>query len=116
MQGFGIDVVVIEPGLIRTGFAEAAVGTIEPDDGSYTRFNAAVGAATAGVYENSIARRLGGGPETVAKTIEKALTAKRPRTRYRVTASARLFLTLRRLLPDRAWDGLVARTFPRPRP
>ena len=116
VQGFGIDVVVIEPGLIRTGFAEAAVGTIEQDDGSYTRFNAAVGAATAGVYENSIARRLGGGPETVAKTIEKALTAKRPRTRYRVTGSARLFLTLRRLLPDRAWDGLVARTFPRPRP
>ena len=29
VQGFGIDVVVIEPGLIRTGFAEAAVGTIE---------------------------------------------------------------------------------------
>ncbi len=116
VQGFGIDVVVIEPGLIRTGFAEAAVGTIEQDDGSYTRFNAAVGAATAGVYENSIARRLGGGPETVARTIEKALTAKRPRTRYRVTGSARLFLTLRRLLPDRAWDGLVARTFPRPRP
>ena len=116
VQGFGIDVVVIEPGLIRTGFAEAAVGTIEPEDGSYARFNAAVGAATAGVYENSIARRLGGGPESVAKTIEKALTAKRPRTRYRVTGSARLFLTLRRLLSDRAWDGLVARTFPRPRP
>jgi NAD(P)-dependent dehydrogenase (short-subunit alcohol dehydrogenase family) len=116
VQGFGIDVVVIEPGLIRTGFAEAAVGTIEPEDGSYGRFNAAVGAATAGAYENSIARRLGGGPESVARTIENALTAKRPRTRYRVTASARLFLTLRRLLPDRAWDGLVGRTFPRPRP
>ena len=116
VQGFGIDVVVIEPGLIRTGFAEAAVGTIEPEDGSYGHFNAAVGAATAGAYENSIAQRLGGGPDSVAKTIEKALTAKRPRTRYRVTGSARLFLTLRRLLSDRAWDGLVARTFPRPRP
>ena len=116
VQGFGIDVVVIEPGLIRTGFAEAAVGTIEPEDGPYGRFNAVVGATTAGVYENSIARRLGGGPESVAKTIEKALSAKRPRTRYRVTASARLFLTLRRLLSDRAWDGLVGRTFPRPRP
>ena len=49
VQGFGIDVVVIEPGLIRTGFAEAAVGTIEQEDGPYARFNAAVGAATAGV-------------------------------------------------------------------
>src|SRR5688572_9658489 len=44
VQRFGIDVVVIEPGLIRTSFAEAAVGSIEQDDGPYARFNAAVGA------------------------------------------------------------------------
>ena len=36
--------------------------------------------------------RRGGGPETVAKAIERAVTAKRPRTRYRVTPSARLFI------------------------
>ena len=92
VQGFGIDVVVIEPGLIRTGFAEAAVGTIEQEDGPYARFNAAVGAATAGVYENRLAQSFGGGPDAVAKAIEKAVTAKRPRTRYRVTPSAGLFL------------------------
>jgi NAD(P)-dependent dehydrogenase (short-subunit alcohol dehydrogenase family) len=114
VQGFGIDVVVIQPGLIRTSFAEAAVGSIERDDGPYARFNAAVGAATAGVYENRLAQSLGGGPDAVAKAVERAVTAKRPRTRYRVTASARLFLTLRRLLPDRAWDGLVGRTYPKP--
>jgi len=114
VQGFGIDVVVIQPGLIRTGFAEAAVGSIEQDDGPYARFNAGVGAATAGAYESGLARRLGGGPEAVARAIEKAVTAKRPRTRYRVTASAGLFLTLRRLLPDRAWDALVGRTYPKP--
>ena len=74
----------------------------------------AVGAITAGVYENRIARRFGGGPDEVAKAIERAVTAKRPRTRYRVTASARLFLTLRRLLPDRGWDALVGRTYPKP--
>ena len=114
VQGFGIDVVVIQPGLIRTGFAEVAVGSIEQDDGPYARFNAAVGAATASVYENRLAQSLGGGPETVAKAIERAVTARRPRTRYRVTASAGLFLTLRRLLPDRAWDALVGRTYPKP--
>jgi NAD(P)-dependent dehydrogenase (short-subunit alcohol dehydrogenase family) len=114
VQGFGIDVVVIQPGLIRTSFAEAAVGSIEQEDGPYARFNAAVGAATAGAYENAIARRLGGGPQAVAQAVERAVTATRPRTRYRVTASAGLFLTLRRLLPDRAWDGLVGRTYPKP--
>ena len=67
VQGFGIDVVVIEPGPIRTGFGEAAVGTIEPEDGPYGRFNAAVGAATAGAYENRLRAALGGGPDAVAK-------------------------------------------------
>ena len=42
------------------------------------------------------------------------MTAKRPRTRYRVTPSARLFITLRRLLGDRGWDALVGRSYPRP--
>jgi NAD(P)-dependent dehydrogenase (short-subunit alcohol dehydrogenase family) len=115
VEGFGIDVVVIQPGLIRTGFAEAAVGTIavDPDD-PYARFNQAVGAATAGAYEGGLARVLGGGPDTVARAIERAISARRPRTRYRVTASARLFLTLRRLLPDRGWDALLARSYPKP--
>jgi NAD(P)-dependent dehydrogenase (short-subunit alcohol dehydrogenase family) len=115
VEGFGIDVVVIQPGLIRTGFADAAVGSIavDPDD-PYARFNQAVGAATAGAYEGGLARVLGGGPDTVARAIERAISARRPRTRYRVTASARLFLTLRRLLPDRGWDALLARSYPKP--
>jgi NAD(P)-dependent dehydrogenase (short-subunit alcohol dehydrogenase family) len=115
VQGFGIDVVVIQPGLIRTGFAESAGGSIPIDaDDPYARFNQAVGAATAGAYEGGLARVLGGGPDTVARAIERAISTRRPRTRYRVTASAHLFLTLRRLLPDRGWDALLARSYPKP--
>jgi NAD(P)-dependent dehydrogenase (short-subunit alcohol dehydrogenase family) len=114
VQGFGIDVVLIEPGLIRTHFAETAVGSIPVGDEPYGRFNAAVGAATVGAYDGFYGRRLGGGPDTVARAIERALSAKRPRTRYRVTASAKVFLTVRRLLPDRGWDTLIGRTYPRP--
>ncbi len=98
VAGFGIDVVVVEPGLIRTAFAETAVGGIPVGEEPYGRFNAAVGATTAGAYEGGFGRRLGGGPEAVAAAIERAVSAKRPRTRYRVTPSATLFLTLRRLL------------------
>jgi NAD(P)-dependent dehydrogenase (short-subunit alcohol dehydrogenase family) len=120
VQGFGVDVVVLEPGLIRTGFADAAVGTIadrsEDPAGPYDGFNQGVAAATAGAYRNVIGRMLGGGPEVVAHAIERALAAKRPRTRYRVTGSAVLFIGLRRLLPDRLWDAMVARTFPQPKP
>jgi NAD(P)-dependent dehydrogenase (short-subunit alcohol dehydrogenase family) len=118
LRGFGVDVVVIEPGLIKTRFGETAVGSMDATaaegEDPYIDFNAAVGAATAGVYEGPLAR-LGGGPETVARVIERALSAKRPKTRYMVTPSARLALVQRRLLPDRAWDAFLRIQFPTPR-
>jgi NAD(P)-dependent dehydrogenase (short-subunit alcohol dehydrogenase family) len=114
VRGFGVDVVVIEPGLIRTNFAETSVGSVpREEDGPYTEFNTAVAAATAGAYDGPLGR-LGGGPEAVAKTIERALTANRPRTRYKVTPSARILMAQRRLLPDRAWDRIVGTSFPQP--
>jgi NAD(P)-dependent dehydrogenase (short-subunit alcohol dehydrogenase family) len=116
VRGFGIDVVVIEPGLIKTHFGETAVGSIDgaAEDGPYAKFNEAVGTATAGVYEGPMAR-LGAGPEAVAKKIEKAISARRPKTRYPVTASARLALTQRKLLTDRMWDAMLGSQFPRPK-
>jgi hypothetical protein len=84
------------------------------DGGPYGSFNAAVAKATAGVYERGLMRRLGGGPETVARAIENALTAARPRARYTVTPSAKVMIAQRRLLPDAAWDRLIATQFPRP--
>jgi short-subunit dehydrogenase len=116
VAGFGVDVVIVEPGLIRTGFGETAVGSIAQgaeQDGAYSDFNAAVGAVVAGAYEGRLSK-LGAGPEAVARTIEKAITVKRPRTRYPVTLSARLLLAQHALLPDRLWDRLAATSFPRP--
>jgi NADP-dependent 3-hydroxy acid dehydrogenase YdfG len=118
VRGFGVDVIVIEPGLIRTQFGEAAVNSIETgtaENGSYGQFNAAVAAVTAGAYDGPLAR-LGGGPDTVARKIEKAITRRRPRTRYPVTASARMIMGIHTILPDRAWDAFNASNFPRPKP
>ncbi len=116
VRGFGVQVVVIEPGLIKTNFAETAVGSMGPtasEEGPYAGFNQAVAAATAGAYDGAIGR-LGGGPEAVAKAIRRAITARRPRTRYPVTPSARILLTQRKLSPDRVWDAVVGSSFPRP--
>ena len=113
VKGFGVQVVLIEPGLIKTNFAETAVGSIGAEDGPYAGFNDAVGAATAGAYDGFLGK-LGAGPEAVAKAIQSALSARRPRPRYRVTPSARLMLTQRKLMPDRAWDAMVGTSFPRP--
>ncbi len=118
VRGFGVDVVLIEPGLIKTRFGETAAGSIDAaaaeGDDPYADFNAAVGTATAEVYEGPLAR-LGGGPETVARAIERAITSRRPKTRYKVTPSARLILAQRRLLSDRTWDAFLRTQFPTPR-
>ncbi len=121
VRGFGIDVIVIEPGLITTEFGEAAAGALAQatSDGEqggedpYAGFNAAVGAITKGAYEGPM-RRLGGGPEAVAKAIEHAITARRPPARVTVTASAKMMLGTRKLLSDRAWDSAMRRQFPVP--
>ena len=112
VRDFGVDVILIEPGLIKTEFGEtAAKGT--GDGGDYAAFNEAVAKATAGAYEGPT-MKLGGGPDDVARKIEKALGARRPKARYPVTASARILLTQRALLPDRGWDLFVGTQFPRP--
>jgi NAD(P)-dependent dehydrogenase (short-subunit alcohol dehydrogenase family) len=117
LKGFGVDVIVIEPGLIRTEFgavAEREIGDATADHGPYSDFNRAVGEATVGVYEKGLLARLGGPPEAVAETIERALNARRPRARYTVTASAKALLALNALLPDAGWDAMLRSSFPRP--
>jgi NAD(P)-dependent dehydrogenase (short-subunit alcohol dehydrogenase family) len=117
VAGFGVRVVVIEPGLILTGFGDVAAGSVDAsaaDDSAYADFNAAVAQTTKATYEEGPLRRLGGGPETVARAIERAISARHPRPRYKVTPSARLALGARRLLPDRAWDAAMRSQFPRP--
>ncbi|HVE69116.1 MAG TPA: oxidoreductase [Solirubrobacteraceae bacterium] len=117
VQGFGVDVAIIEPGLIRTEFGETAshgVDAATSDDGPYAGFNSAVAAATKGVYEEGPLAKLGGGPETVARAIEKAISKRRPRTRYKVTPSARMALATRGLMSDRMWDRAMRSNFPQP--
>jgi NAD(P)-dependent dehydrogenase (short-subunit alcohol dehydrogenase family) len=117
VQEFGIEVVIIEPGLIITEFGETALGSINDvtEHGPYARFNAEVGRVTANAYTGSMAR-FGAGPEAVAAKISRALTAGRPATRYKVTPSARLIMGMRRAMTDRMWDRFVRSQYPPPRP
>jgi NAD(P)-dependent dehydrogenase (short-subunit alcohol dehydrogenase family) len=116
VEGFGIKVSVIEPGLIRTGFANAAVGSMDgPESDPYAGFDEAVAKATTENYEQGPFSRLAGEPEAVAEAIERALSARNPRSRYAVTPSAHLFLGLRRLLPDGPWDAVLKSSYPQPR-
>ncbi len=117
VAGFGVDVSIIEPGLIRTSFGDTAAHGVDEatsSDGPYAEFNAAVAKSTREAYEDGALAKLGGGPETVARAIEKAISRRRPKTRYKVTPSARMALATRRLLPDRGWDAFLRAQFPSP--
>jgi short-subunit dehydrogenase len=117
LRGFGIDVILLEPGLITTEFGDAASASMADvdvtQDDPYAQFNAAVGAVTKGAYEGGMAR-LGAGPERVAKVIQRAITRRRPPTRITITPSAKLSIATRRLLTDRAWDAAMRAQFPQP--
>jgi short-subunit dehydrogenase len=117
VRGFGVDVILLEPGLITTEFGNAAAASMAQNTSGgadpYAKFNATVGAVTQGAYDGPM-RRLGAGPEKVARTIERALRRRRAPTRITITPSAKITIAMRRLLPDRAWDAAMRQQFPQP--
>ncbi len=117
VKGFGIDVIVIEPGPIKTRFGDTAVGSIAaPKDSPYAAFNAVLEKQIREAYEGGPMARFAAPPEAVAEVIEKAITAASPKTRYKVTLAARVLMGLRRVLPDRAFDAFLRTQFPPPAP
>jgi NADP-dependent 3-hydroxy acid dehydrogenase YdfG len=115
VRGFGVNVVLIEPGLIVTGFGDVASGSADAiADGPYTDFNRHVAKLTSDAYTGPMSK-LGGGPETVAATVARALKAKRPKARYAVTHSAHLMINQRKVTPDRLWDLMMRAAYPTPR-
>ena len=116
VRGFGVDVIVIEPGLIVTNFGEVAAGSVAAagNGDAYADFNRRVAKLTEEAYKGPMAR-LGAGPDAVAGVIERAISSRRPRARYPVTASARLMIGQRRLVPDRVWDLMMRTQFPQPK-
>jgi NAD(P)-dependent dehydrogenase (short-subunit alcohol dehydrogenase family) len=110
---FGIQVSVIEPGLIRTGLGQTAADTLAGSaapTGPYAVLNASVDKQMAKSYDSAL---LSAPPEAVADAIEQAALANKPRSRYVVTPAAKLLVQSRRLLGDRVFDALLAAQFKR---
>jgi short-subunit dehydrogenase len=81
VRPFGVDVVLIEPGLIRTRFEEGVLtsdATAAPGGSPYSALLASTAAATTQGYANPLAAT---GPESVARTVLKAVEARKPRSR-----------------------------------
>lgn len=116
VRGFGVDVILVEPGLIVTEFGETAAASVRSsgDGGPYEHFNRHVAKLTEAAYKGPMVK-LGGGPEAVARTIGGALQAGRPKPRYPVTPSAHLMINQRRFMPDKLWDLIMRTQFPTPK-
>ena len=101
LHEFGIDVIVIEPGAIRTEWGGGAVESAERYSGSSV-YAPQVRAMRA-LYSH--AERRGSQPEIVADVILKAITADRPRARYAVPFTAKAIIAAMNLVPDRLMDA-----------
>ncbi|ANZ38018.1 short-chain dehydrogenase/reductase [Lentzea guizhouensis] len=101
LKPFGIDVVVIQPGAIKTEWGGIAVENMKKTSGQGA-YRDQVEALSAFFAQTE----RGSEPEVIADVIVKAAQARRPRTRYAAGFLARPVLFARRVLPDRAFDAL----------
>jgi short-subunit dehydrogenase len=111
VEPLGIKVALIEPGIIRTGFGETAAHTLAGSaapSGPYAALNAVVDEQMNNSYRS---RWLSAPPETVARVIEQAVTAEKPRARYVVTPVAKVLVQTRRLFGSRLFDAYLRQQF-----
>ncbi len=104
LHPFNIRVVLIVPGPIRTQFGQVAASIAEErPDSPYWSY----------LQQWQTTRRksdlLSRSPETVARTVRRAIQAQHPRPRYTITATAKLGAIARRLVPDTITDWVLRR-------
>ena len=106
LAAFGIEVVLIEPGAIRTEFSDRAMSQVE-------KYRAPTSPYAVLFEDVERIRRIFStgviGPEVVSRTIVRAIEAERPHARYVVPTSARLVLLPFAILPTRFMDSLLRR-------
>jgi NAD(P)-dependent dehydrogenase (short-subunit alcohol dehydrogenase family) len=109
LRSFGIDVVLIKPGGVRTNFIHTSNRLYpEPIDGNpYGEFRNKFNEMTNAMFDPG--NRSFGilSPEQVAGVIYQSATVKKPRTRYRIGMLAKITPRLRRMRSDRGWDKFM---------
>lgn len=99
LRPFGIDISLIEPGVIRTNFEATAVGNLD-------KFANTPYAPAMAKYEelSRLADRYASEPIVVAKAITRAVEARRPAARYVAPWRTNFMLVMSTLMPTRVWD------------
>lgn len=105
LDGMGIDMILVAPGLISTGFGNVVADDIgrNSGDGAYQDMVRKMQRAAA----NPNALGVGSDPSVVSDAIRRAIEAARPRTIYRSGKMSVALYVLRRLLPHRTFDRMM---------
>ncbi|GAA4095015.1 oxidoreductase [Actinomadura miaoliensis] len=103
---FGLNVVIIQPGIIRTEFEDRTAAQLREFSGrgAYREM------AEAMARRSETGLSQGSDPGLVAETIRRAVESDNPDTRYAVGWLAEELLRLDRTLPDREFDDLATRS------
>jgi NAD(P)-dependent dehydrogenase (short-subunit alcohol dehydrogenase family) len=116
-ERFGVATTLVEPGPVRSALAAATVATMAGEEPVYAEFRQRLAEWYGAVYgpgRPNLVGRFTVASDAVARVVERAVFARRPRPRYPVGPLAHGFLAMRRLLPDRAFDQFVRARFPVP--
>jgi short-subunit dehydrogenase len=99
LRPFGVDVTLIEPGVIRTNFEATAVANLDS-------FSSSAYAKAVEKYEqiSKLADRFASDPIVIAKAIARATEARRPAARYIAPFTTSFVVLFSRLAPTRVWD------------
>lgn len=103
---FGIDVVLIQPGIIKTEFEKGTAQELRNVSGHGAYRNVAEAMAVQ-TEKMSGSDKIGSAPAIVAAAIRTAIESQTPKPRYAVGYMAKLLLSLNRLLPDRLFDRIM---------
>ncbi len=104
VKQFGIKVVIIEPGLIATGFGDVMMDSVMNISGKGHYKHLAEKVAES--FEKL--GKIGSHPKVITNLVIKAVRSKNPKIRYRGGKFAKSFLFLRRHLSDRLFDKLIS--------
>lgn len=108
VAAFGIKVIVIEPGAIRTEWSTISADHLDAISASTAYRDQA--ALVSGMLRAGYSRTASE-PSAVANAIARAVERSRPRTRYAVGGWARSLLLVNRILTDRAFDRFLRLTY-----
>ncbi len=102
---FNIPVVIIEPGIIKTGFDEVMLKNLDKssEGGFYYSLVRAVILATKKTYRPGFASN----PSVITNCLIKAIKSSKPKTRYTAGKYAKLYIHARKWLGDRLFDRLL---------